>query len=95
MDNNQTKLLLAVSPDAPEWMRAVGQTLATNSEGAHGAILTICWDDSQTQLAQNINADDIVSTIANLCDLLREKFGEKMAEALIEFATTSKTEETE
>lgn len=91
--DEQTKVLIAVSPEAPEWMRRVAETMAEGYEGAHGAILTICRQGMQIQLAQSINADDIVSAIANLCDLLREKFGGKIAEALIQYATNAETEE--
>lgn len=90
--DEQTKVLIAVSPEAPEWMRRVAETMAAGYEGAHGAILTICYDDSQTQLAQTVNADDCVSAIANLAETIREKFGKKLAEALIEIAIREETE---
>lgn len=92
MMDEQTKVLIAVSPEAPEWMRRVAETMAEGYEGAHGAILTICYDGSQTQMAQTVNADDCVSAIANLAETLREKFGKKMAEALIELAIREETE---
>lgn len=93
MNNDQTKVLLAVSPEAPEWMRRVAETMAEGYEGAHGAILTICYDDSQTQMAHTVNADDCVSAISNLAEMMREKFGKKMAEALIKLAIREETEE--
>lgn len=93
MDESKTKVLIAVAPEAPEWMRRVAETMAAGYEGAHGAILTICYDDSQTQLVQTVNADDCVSAISNMAETLREKFGKKMAEALIEIAIREETEE--
>jgi len=91
--DEQTKVLIAVSPEAPEWMRRVAETMAAGYEGAHGAILTICYDDSQTQLAQTVNADDFVSAISNMAETLREKFGKMIADALIELAIREETEE--
>ena len=91
--SEKIKSWVIVSPEAPEWMREVAKTLADAGEEAHGAILTICYDGRQTQLAQTVNVDDFVSAIANLCDLLREEFGGKIAEALIQYATEAETEE--
>ena len=82
-DEEQTKVILAVSPDAPEWMRIVAQKMAEGHEGAHGAILTICYDDRQTQLAHHINGEDLISAISNLADLMREKYGGKVAAAIL------------
>lgn len=93
MNNDQTKVLLAVAPDAPEWMRRVVETMAEGYEGAHGAILTICYDDSQTQLVQTVDANDIANAISSMAETLRENYGEKMAEALIQLAIRKETEE--
>ena len=94
--SEETKVLLAVSPDAPEWMRDAARAMAEGHKGAHGAILIICYDETETQLAYNINGDDLISAISNLADLMREKFGKKLGkkkvEALIEFAISERTE---
>lgn len=84
--NEKIKNWVIVAPEVPEWMRKVAKTLAEEGEDAHGAILAICYDDSQKQLAQQVNAKDIVEAISNLANLLRKQLGKALAEAWIQLA---------
>ena len=95
MDNDQTKVILAVAPDAPEWMRIVAQEMAEGNEGAYGAILTICYDDNQTQIIQNINGEDLITALRGLADTLRERFGGEVAAAVMLAAAISERTEDE
>lgn len=92
MMDEQTKVLIAVSPEAPEWMRKIGKTLAAGGADAHGAILTVCYEDSQMLMIEHVHVADILKALGNLADTIREKFTAELAEALIRHAIREETE---
>lgn len=93
MDESKTKVLIAVAPDAPEWMRKCAKTMAEEYGGAKGAIMTICRENSQVLMIEHVNCSDILHALGNLCGTIREQFPADLAEALIQQAIREETEE--
>lgn len=91
--DEQTKVLIIVSPEAPEWMRRVAETMAEEYGRAKGAILTICREDSQALQIEHVNGADILHALGNLSDTIRKQFPADLAEALIQHAIRAETEE--
>ena len=93
MDESKTKVLIAVAPDAPEWMRSAAKAMAEEAESAHGVIMLLCREESQLLLIEHANGEDLVQAMANLADSIRVELDGPLAEALIQLATREETEE--
>ncbi len=90
--DNRAKVLYAVAPDAPEWVRSIAQTIGEESQEAHGAILLLCFDKEQTQHIEHVNMEDLLNAIGNLAMEVREKVPAELAEELISVALQKETE---
>ena len=93
MDESKTKVLIAVAPDAPEWMRSAAKAMAEEAESAYGVIMSLCREESQLLLVEHAKGEDMVVAMANMARSLREELGGPMAEALIQLATKKDEEE--
>lgn len=90
--NEKIKSWIAVSPEAPEWMRRVAETMAEEYGRAKGAILHVCREDSQVLLIEDATGADILQALGNLSATIRENFPAELAEALIQHAIREETE---
>ena len=84
--DNRAKVLYAVAPEAPEWMRSIAQTIGEEWQEAHGAILLMLMEDFQMMQVEHANLADLLNAIGNLAYNVREKVPPKLAEELIDMA---------
>ena len=84
--DNRAKVLYAVAPEAPEWMRSIAKTIGEEWQDTHGAILLMCMEDSQTILIDHVNLTDLLNAIGHLANNVRKKVPPELAEELIDTA---------
>lgn len=92
---NEIKTWVAVSPDAPEWMRQVARSLAEAGEDAHGAILSIQYGDRMSTMYERVSLKDVLCLISALANEVREQASEALGTALLEGALKGFTVEEE